>query len=80
MLHVRMFPKFDDYTHHDELVHVNIEDFRFRLVLDNSDKVLYEDAGIGQGFARLIRKVIADGTFGDESPDDWRAIHGDRIG
>jgi len=70
------FPKFDDYTHHDELVHVNIEDFRFRLVLENSDKVLYEDAGIGQGFARLIRKVIADGKFGDESVDDWRAIHG----
>lgn len=54
----------------------DIDGYRFRLVLENSDKVLFESKTIGQGFAKLMRRIAADGAFGKESPEDWWELHG----
>ena len=53
-----------------------LDDFRFRLILENSDKVLYENAEIGRAFAKVIRSVVADGAFGNESWQDFQDMSG----
>ncbi len=49
-------------------------EFAFRMVLNHSDKVLYENKKIGLGFVRALRKLLDQRTFEAISYEDFVAM------
>jgi Predicted nucleotide-binding protein containing TIR-like domain len=55
---------------------LNDEEFVFRLVLENSDKVLYENKRIGVGFARAMLKILTSKSL-DLTFDETMELNSD---
>lgn len=49
-------------------------DFVFQLILEDSDRVLYENKRIARGFVRLIRKAVTEGKLGGTALD-WGELN-----
>ena len=52
-------------------------EFAFQLVLEDSEKVLYENRRIARGFVKLIRRTEATGEIGGKEGgtwEDWREL------
>ena len=50
----------------------------FRMVLEQSDKILYEDKKIGLGFVRVLRKALDQGSLQGVSFEEWMEMQSDK--
>ena len=49
----------------------------FRMVLEHSDKVLYENERVGLAFVRVLRKALDQGSLQDISFEEWMEMQSD---
>ncbi|MHC4500781.1 MAG: hypothetical protein ACYS21_16915, partial [Planctomycetota bacterium] len=57
------YPDFYRNRNGAELTEKEKNDFVFRLVVENSDKVVYESKTIGNSFVRVFQKIRRERTF-----------------
>lgn len=53
------------------------EKFVFRVVLEHSDKVLYENRRIGRAFVRIVRRIVDERGLGGISVEEWIELRSD---
>jgi len=49
-------------------------DFIFRLILENSDKIIYENRDIGNAFVKVFQRTRESGNFSENTFDDMMAL------
>jgi hypothetical protein len=63
-----------DRNNNSPMSEVQKRGFVFRLVLDNSDKIIYENMDIGNAFVKVFQKTRESGSFSGNTFDDMKAL------